>query len=184
MSPRRPASFVRINCTAISEPLLEAELFGNDAMSKPGMLEAADGGTAFLSDIDQLPRDAPAEAAARRRGCLGSPHRSAPSRARSTSASSRRPRRTCRPRSRRTGSAAISYFRLAGATFTLPPLRDRKDEVIPLAEQFIASAAGPIGRSFRSPRTRASGSRATTGRATSASCATRASARCCSRPAR
>src|SRR5262249_10921237 len=40
------------------------------------------------------------------------------------------------------------YFRLAGATFTIPPLRSRKDEVLPLAEQFVASAAGPLGRSF------------------------------------
>jgi two-component system response regulator AtoC len=40
------------------------------------------------------------------------------------------------------------YFRLAGASFTLPPLRDRRDEVLPLAEQFIASAAGPLGRTF------------------------------------
>ena len=31
MSPRRAAPFVRINCAAISEPLLEAELFGNEA---------------------------------------------------------------------------------------------------------------------------------------------------------
>jgi DNA-binding NtrC family response regulator len=40
------------------------------------------------------------------------------------------------------------YFRLAGATFTIPPLRERKDEILPLAEQFIASASGPLGRAF------------------------------------
>ena len=40
------------------------------------------------------------------------------------------------------------YFRVAGATFALPALRDRKDEVLPLAEQFVAAAAGPLGRSF------------------------------------
>ncbi len=147
MSPRRPASFVRINCTAISEPLLEAELFGNDATSKPGMLEAADGGTAFLSDVDQLP---PAlqqkllrvveDASVRRTG--GAKPRSvdirfiaSTSKDLSAEVEANRFRRDL-------------YFRLAGATFTLPPLRDRKDEVIPLAEQFIASAAGPIGRSF------------------------------------
>src|SRR5262249_57617402 len=55
MSPRRTGPFVRINCSAISEPLLEAELFGNEASNKPGGLELADGGTAFLSDVDQLP---------------------------------------------------------------------------------------------------------------------------------
>src|SRR6185369_5723391 len=50
MSPRRPAPFVRINCAAISEPLLEAELFGNEGTNKPGLIEHADGGTAFLND--------------------------------------------------------------------------------------------------------------------------------------
>jgi DNA-binding NtrC family response regulator len=40
------------------------------------------------------------------------------------------------------------YFRLAGASFTIPPLRARKDEVLPLAEQFVASASGPLGRAF------------------------------------
>jgi DNA-binding NtrC family response regulator len=40
------------------------------------------------------------------------------------------------------------YFRLAGATFTIPPLRERKDEVLPLAEQYVASASGPLGRHF------------------------------------
>ncbi len=147
MSPRRPASFVRINCTAISEPLLEAELFGNDATSKPGMLEAADGGTAFLSDVDQLPASLQQkllrvveDASVRRTG--GAKPRSvdirfiaSTSKDLSAEVEANRFRRDL-------------YFRLAGATFTLPPLRDRKDEVIPLAEQFIASAAGPIGRSF------------------------------------
>jgi DNA-binding NtrC family response regulator len=40
------------------------------------------------------------------------------------------------------------YFRLAGATFAIPPLRERRDEVLPLAEQFVASAAAPLGRQF------------------------------------
>src|SRR5206468_271679 len=40
------------------------------------------------------------------------------------------------------------YFRLAGASFTIPPLRERREEILPLAEQFIASAAGPLGRTF------------------------------------
>ena len=55
MSPRRAAAFVRINCAAISEPVLEAELFGNEATHKPGLIEHADGGTAFLNDVAELP---------------------------------------------------------------------------------------------------------------------------------
>jgi DNA-binding NtrC family response regulator len=147
MSPRRTASFVRINCSAISEPLLETELFGNEPANKPGGLELADGGTAFLSDIDQLPLAlqhkllrAIEDAAVRR----GNAPRARPVDVRYVASTSKdlgaevdagRFRRDL-------------YFRLAGATFAIPPLRERRDEVLPLAEQFVASAAAPLGRQF------------------------------------
>jgi DNA-binding NtrC family response regulator len=147
MSPRRAQSFVRINCSAISEPLLEVELFGSDQPSKPGMLEAADGGTAFLSDIDQLPPTLQQkvlrvieDAAVRRVGS-----------ARARAIDIRFIASTSKDLAGEVEAGKFRrdlYFRLAGATFRIPPLRDRKDEVLPLAEQFVASAAGPLGRSF------------------------------------
>jgi DNA-binding NtrC family response regulator len=147
MSPRRPGSFVRINCSAISEPLLEAELFGSDQTNKPGMLEAADGGTAFLSDVDQLPQTLQQkllrvleDGAVRR---IGS--------ARARAIDVRIVASTSKDLQAEVDANRFRrdlFFRIAGATFVIPPLRDRKDEVIPLAEQFVASAAGPIGRSF------------------------------------
>jgi DNA-binding NtrC family response regulator len=147
MSPRRAASFVRINCSAISEPLLEAELFGSEAANKPGMLELADGGTAFLSDVDQLPNAlqqkllrAIEDAAVRRVNA---------SRARPIDV--RYVASTSKDLSAEVDAGRFRrdlYFRLAGATFAIPPLRERKDEVLPLAEQFVASASAPLGRSF------------------------------------
>jgi len=147
MSPRRAASFVRVNCSAISEPLLEAELFGNESSNKPGMLELADGGTAFLSDVDQLPHALQQkllrvieDAAVRRVNAA----RARPVDVRYVASTSKdlggevdagRFRRDL-------------YFRLAGATFVIPPLRERRDEVLPLADQFLASASAPLGRSF------------------------------------
>jgi DNA-binding NtrC family response regulator len=147
MSPRRTASFVRINCSAISEPALEAELFGNEPTNKPGALELADGGTAFLSDVDQLPQAlqhkllrAIEDAAVRRVGAT----RARPIDVRYVASTAKdlmseiddgRFRRDL-------------YFRLAGATFSIPPLRERVDEIQPLAEQFIAAASAPLGRSF------------------------------------
>ena len=56
MSPRRTAPFARVNCAAISEALLEQELFGTDLPNRPGVLETTEGGTVFLQDVDQLPR--------------------------------------------------------------------------------------------------------------------------------
>src|SRR5437773_11061675 len=59
--PRRDGPFVDVNCAAIPEPLLEAEMFGfergafSDArQAKPGLLEAADRGTIFLDEIGLL----------------------------------------------------------------------------------------------------------------------------------
>ena len=147
MSPRRAASFVRVNCSAISEPLLEAELFGNDPTNKAGMLELADGGTAFLSDVDQLPHAlqqkvlrAIEDAAVRRVQAA----RARPIDVRYVASTSKDLAAEVEAgRFRRD-----LYFRLAGATFSIPPLRERKDEVLPLAEQFVVSASAPLGRSF------------------------------------
>jgi transcriptional regulator with PAS, ATPase and Fis domain len=147
MSPRKTAGFVRINCAAISEPLLEAELFGNEATGKPGLLENADGGSAFLNDVSELPEslqvkllrvledNAVARVGSATPRTIDVRYIAASNKDMAAEVEAGRFRRDL-------------YFRLAGATFTIPPLRERRDEIIPLAEQFIASAAGPLGRTF------------------------------------
>jgi two-component system response regulator AtoC len=145
MSPRRAAPFVRINCAAISEPLLEAEIFGTE--HKAGAFELAEGGTIFLDEVSELSPTLQLkllrvlEDNALRRIGSGTPR---PLDLRFVAASSR------------DLDAEIAagrfrqdlYFRLAGASFTLPPLHTRIDEIMPLAEQFVASAAGPLARHF------------------------------------
>jgi len=61
-SPRRDRPFVKINCTAIPENLMESELFGYEKgaftganISKPGKFETADTGTVFLDEIGDVP---------------------------------------------------------------------------------------------------------------------------------
>jgi DNA-binding NtrC family response regulator len=61
-SPRKTHPFVKINCTAIPENLMESELFGYEKgaftganTSKPGKFEQADGGTVFLDEIGDVP---------------------------------------------------------------------------------------------------------------------------------
>src|ERR1700688_3522596 len=61
-SPRKDRPFVKINCTAIPENLMESELFGYEKgaftganISKPGKFEAADTGTVFLDEIGDVP---------------------------------------------------------------------------------------------------------------------------------
>ncbi|KIX12199.1 sigma-54-dependent Fis family transcriptional regulator [Dethiosulfatarculus sandiegensis] len=60
-SPRRHGPFVAVNCSALSESLLESELFGHEkgaftgaAYAKPGRFELAKGGTLFLDEIGEL----------------------------------------------------------------------------------------------------------------------------------
>lgn len=61
-SPRRTKPYVKINCTSLPENLMESELFGYEkgaftgaTTSKPGKFELADGGTAFLDEIGDVP---------------------------------------------------------------------------------------------------------------------------------
>lgn len=147
MSPRRTSAFVRINCAAISEPLLEMEMFGSDVAHRAGLLEHADGGTAFLNDVGELPTTLQQkllrvveDGSVRRIGAA----QARPIDVRFIAATNKDLQAEVDAgRFRRD-----LYFRLAGASFTIPPLRTRKDEVLPLAEQFVASAAGPLGRQF------------------------------------
>src|SRR5262249_27196337 len=60
--PRTAGPFIDVNCAAIPETMLEAELFGFESgaftdakRAKPGLFEAASGGTLFLEEIDALP---------------------------------------------------------------------------------------------------------------------------------
>lgn len=65
-SPRKERPFVRVNCGAVAENLIESELFGYekgaftgaDSRGKPGLFEAAHGGTIFLDEITEVPLSA------------------------------------------------------------------------------------------------------------------------------
>src|SRR5262245_53453604 len=146
VGPRASGPFVDINCAAIPEHLLEAELFGYEAgaftdarRSKPGLLQLAHGGTLFLDEVALLPTSLQPkllkfldDGAVRRLGATGSQVAdvwiiSATNADLAAAVRERRFREDL-------------YHRLAVVTVTLPPLRDRGEDVVLLAEHYLARA--------------------------------------------
>ncbi|MBI2197518.1 MAG: sigma 54-interacting transcriptional regulator [Candidatus Rokubacteria bacterium] len=150
-SPRAAGPFVAINCAAIPETLLEAELCGfergafTDArQAKPGLVEAAHRGTLLLDEVGLFPDALQAKlldvletGAVRRLGSI----RSAPVDAWLMAATS-----TDLDAAVRAGRFRRDlYHRLAVLTFRLPPLRERDADVLLLADRFLAVVWTPEG---------------------------------------
>jgi DNA-binding NtrC family response regulator len=144
LSQRRPASYVRINCAAIPETLLESELFGHEKgaftgalKQKPGRVEEADGGTIFLDEIADMSR--PLQAKLLRFLEDGSFTRVGGTQElrvniRLIAATNRDIVEAIRA-----GNFREDLFhRLNVVQFRLPPLRERGEDVVLLAEHFLA----------------------------------------------
>src|SRR5262249_30982695 len=143
LSRRRSGPFVAINCAALVETLLEAELFGIEdrtatgVKGRRGKFEAADGGTLFLDEVSDLSPSAQAkllraiqDLAVERVGGNGA-HRVD---IRIVAATNRRladlvEQRTFRP---------DLYYRLSGVDVRVPALRERRADILELAHYFLA----------------------------------------------
>ncbi len=144
--PRADGPLMDVNCAAIPDTLLEAELFGfergafTDAhQAKPGLFQAAHRGTIFLDEIGLLPESLQGkllkvieEREVRRLGST----RSEPVDVWIVAASSENLESAAQSRRFR----ADLYHRLAVVTVRLPPLRERGDDIVILAEHFLAQA--------------------------------------------
>jgi len=152
-SPRASAPFVSINCAAIPEPLLEAELFGyergafTDArQSKPGLFRLAHRGTLFLDEIGLLPVGLQGKLLSALED--GTIRRLGATRAESAdvwivAATSEDIGQTRRFRQ-------DLYHRLSVMTLWLPPLRDRPPDVLPLARHLLGATCREYGLPERS----------------------------------
>ena len=142
-SSRRDKPFVAINCSAIPETLIEAELFGHEKgaftdakQMKKGLFEAADGGTLFLDEIGELSPVLQAkllrvleDQVIRRVGGV----RDIQVDVRVIAASNRDLEKAVRESQFRQDL----YYRLAIIAIFIPPLRDRKEDILPLVDFFI-----------------------------------------------
>src|SRR5262245_37326691 len=149
--PRAAGPFIDVNCAAIPETLLEAELFGFErgaftgaAQAKPGLFQAAHGGTLFLDEVGTLLGGLQAKLLtaieAREVRRLGST-RSEPVDVWILAATSEN--RAAPPHAGR--FRPDLYHRLATVVLRLPPLRARGRDVLELATCFLARAAADHG---------------------------------------
>lgn len=142
-SPRRNGPFVPVNCGAIPDGLLESELFGHAkgaytgaVTDKAGLLEAAHNGTIFLDEIAELPPSM--QVRFLRAVEDGDLRRIGETRVRHVDV--RIVAATNRPIGDEVRSGRFRsdlYFRLAVATYHIPPLRERRDEIEPLARHWL-----------------------------------------------
>jgi DNA-binding NtrC family response regulator len=146
--------FMHITCTAIPETLLESELFGHekgaftDARSqKKGLFELADNGTIFMDEIGDISLElqgkllrALEEKKFRRVGGT-----------RDISVSARIVAATNRELKEEVAAGRFRqdlYFRLKVIPIEIPPLRDRRDDLTPLANNFLQHFNGEFRKSF------------------------------------
>ena len=153
-SRRAAAPFVDINCAALPEQLLESELFGHEkgaftdaVQQKTGLLEAADGGTVFLDEIGEmgLPVQVKLLRALERRSFrrLGG-IKDVSVDVRVLAATNRDLRAQVRAGTFREDL----FFRLQVVQLRVPPLRARREDILPLAEHFLQRYAGAFGKDF------------------------------------
>ncbi len=151
-SPRAGARLTSLNCGALPETLLESELFGHEqgaftgaSKAKPGMFEITDGGTLFLDEIGELSPTLQVkllrvleDRLVKRVGGL-EPRRID---LRFVSATNRNLEQDVANGTFRQDL----FYRLNGIALNIPPLRERRADILPLARHFIGELAREQGR--------------------------------------
>lgn len=149
---RQGEPFVEINCAGLSRELLESELFGHEkgaftgaVTAKPGLLEAAHRGTLFLDEIGDMDPAIQArllkvleEQRFRRVGDV----RERRVDLRLISAT----RHDLEARVREGGFREDLFYRIAAIPLRVPPLRERREDIVPLARAVLARLCADLGR--------------------------------------
>lgn len=151
-SPRHNKPFIRVNCAALPGGLVESELFGHErgaftgaSAQRPGRFELANGGTLFLDEIGEMPLEAQAkllrvlqDGMVDRIGSTTS----VPVDVRIVAATNAQLEDAIKKGTFR----ADLYYRLHVFTVSVPPLRERQEDIPLLADHFLAQAAARLRR--------------------------------------
>jgi Nif-specific regulatory protein len=151
-SPRASGPFVGLNCAALPETLLESELFGHErgaftgaTSARPGRLEQAAGGVLFLDEVGEMTPAVQAKLLRvlqeREFQRLGG--------TRPVKADVRIVAATNRDLEKALARGEFRedlYYRLHVFEIHLPPLRDRREDILPLADAFLDEVGAAVGR--------------------------------------
>ncbi|MFD1706404.1 sigma-54 interaction domain-containing protein [Siminovitchia sediminis] len=155
VSSRSKQPFITVNCGAIPDSLIESELFGYEpgaftggrSKGKKGLIESADGGILFLDEIAELPFSVQSkllevlqEHTFRKVGGT----KSIKVDIRIIAATNKDLQQMVLDKTFREDL----YYRLHVVPLTIPPLRERREEIIPLAEHFVQKFNKQYGRQF------------------------------------
>jgi DNA-binding NtrC family response regulator len=153
LSPRASKPLVCLNCAALPESLLESELFGHErgaytgaVQTKPGILESAKGGTVLLDEVAEMPLSVQAKLLRvidQREVLRLGTTTPRPIDVRFIAATNR----DLETEVARGTFRSDLYYRLNAAQIVIPPLRQRRDEIAPLARTFVRVACRRAGRS-------------------------------------
>ncbi len=162
-SPRKEQPFVALNCAALTETLLESELFGHEKgaftsaiCQKKGLLEVAEGGTVFLDEVGELPLTLQAKllrVLQEREFVRVGGTRSIKLNVRFLAATNKDLQKAVREEKFRVDL----FHRLNVISVTMPPLREHAEDIQLLAEHFASRWAQKCNRNVKgiSPEARA-----------------------------
>jgi transcriptional regulator with PAS, ATPase and Fis domain len=154
MSPRSKGRIIKINCAALPRELIESELFGSVKgaftgahSDREGLFRQAEGGTLFLDEISEMPIDTQSKLLRVLQDQEVRPvggKVSYKTNCRLVAATNRRPEEAIRDGKLREDL----YYRISAISVHLPPLRERREDIMPLAnsfmKRFVAQANRPI----------------------------------------
>ncbi|MBI4661394.1 MAG: sigma-54-dependent Fis family transcriptional regulator [Verrucomicrobia bacterium] len=154
LSPRSKGPFIKINCAALPRELIESELFGSvkgaytgAQADREGLFRQAEGGTLLLDELAEMPVDTQSKLlrVLQEKECRPVGGRTSY-------------KVDCRilASTNRTVEEAIKagklredlYYRISTISIALPPLRERREDILPLANSFLKRFAAQAGRSI------------------------------------